>query len=1064
MQGYYRQPSIFKDQIVFVSEDDLWKVSINGGQATRLTANLNIISYPYFSPDGKWIAFLGKEDGSEEVYKIPSSGGVFERLTFTSTMRTNICGWSRDGEYIYYSTCFQEPFLKHSKLCQINKAGGLPENLNLGHGKHISYGNRNRCVIGRNTLGIERWKRYRGGTAGILWIDSSGKGQFKEWEGVKGNCANPMWIGERIYFISDHVGIANIYSIKPNGSDLQKHSNHQDYFCKDATTDGNTIVYTAGADLYKLDVKSGKNEKVEVEYFSPRVQTQRKFVDVDTYLQSYDIHPRGHSIAINSRGKSYESSNWEKIVHTIPSKDGVRQRLTRYLHSGNGFVLVTDESGEEQIEIHHKEKNKIRVLKDLQYGRATELKISPDDKYIALTNHRAELIVIDLKKEESRIIDRSNYIIMGGFNWSKDSKWLAYGNLTKNQAGNISLYSIKTKQTNIITENEFLDHQPTFSPCGNYIYFLSNRIFNPVYDSVYFDLNFPQTEKPFCIILNKTSENPFLPKPITPGDDFPMMFSPVEKKVNSVNVDFEGISDRIVAMPVSEGIYSGIEVTNEFIITLNQPIKGALNNNIFSNEIPADGILKMWNLRKAEESIISSGVSNFKISSASNTLIYAAGRRLRVVGLNSEMKLSIDNIAGRKSGWVDLSHIKVLVTPIKEWEQIFDEIWRLQKEHFWIEDMSGVDWEKIYDRYKPLLSRVGSRSELSNLAWEMQGELGTSHAYEVGGDYKSGPNYGIGLLGCNFIYDKKTKGYKITHIANGDNWHPDYASPLKRPGSNVEIGDAITAINSITLTESLSPYEVLVNQANKEVMLTVKSGRQEKTIRIQTLADEQKLRYREWIETNRKYVHNQTDGKVGYVHLPNMSSEGYSEFHRYYNIEAQRGSLIVDVRFNGGGHVSQLILEKLCRNVLSFRTSRWAKGIINHYPTHSVLGPMVALTNEFAGSDGDIFSHSFKLLKLGKLIGRRTWGGVVGIWPRHFLIDGSVTTQPEFSSWFKDVGYGVENYGTDPDIFVDIAPQDYKGGKDPQMDRAIEEIKAALKKNPVRYPDLSERPDLSLPT
>ena len=404
------------------------------------------------------------------------------------------------------------------------------------------------------------------------------------------------------------------------------------------------------------------------------------------------------------------------------------------------------------------------------------------------------------------------------------------------------------------------------------------------------------------------------------------------------------------------------------------------------------------------------------------------------------------------------------MNPIKEWQQMFDEIWRLQKEHFWVEDMSGVDWKKIYKRYRPLLDRVGSRAELSVLAWEMQGELGTSHAYEIGGDYKKAPNYTIGLLGCDFVYDEQKKTYKITNIIEGDNWNAPYASPLKRPSVNVKAGDTITAINGQKLNESFSPYQALINYADKEVQITVKRGRKEQSVYIRTLASEQKLRYRAWIENNRKYVHEKTKGKVGYVHLPNMGPEGYAEFHRYYNKEAHKGALIVDVRFNGGGHVSQLILEKLARKILSFRTSRWTGDQIRHYPEHSVLGPMVALTNEFAGSDGDIFSHSFKLLKLGKLIGRRTWGGVVGIWPRHFLIDGSVTTQPEFSSWFKDVGFGVENYGTDPDIFVDIAPQDYSKDRDPQMDKAIDEILKAIAKNPPKYPDLSKRPDLSLPS
>ncbi|MGK0390003.1 MAG: tricorn protease [Maribacter sp.] len=1061
-QGYYQFPTVYKNKIVFVSEDDLWSVSTKGGKATRLTANLNIISYPHFSPDGKWIAFIGKDEGSEEIYMIPAEGGIPKRMTFIAGFKSNICSWSNDGNHIYFSSSYQEPFKKNQTLYQINKNGGLPEKLHLGHGKNISYGTKNRCVIGRNTQGIERWKRYRGGTSGVLWIDNKGKGEFKEWEGIKGNYASPMWIGERIYFISDHEGIANIYSINNNGKDIQQHTEHKDFFCKQATADGKTIVYAAGSDIYQLNITSNKNKKIDIIYHSPRVQCQRKFVDASKYLQGYDIHPKGHSLVINTRGKSFETANWEKIVHNIPAKDGVRQRLVRYMSDGKSFLLVTDENGSEQIEIHHKKNKKITRLKKLNYGRARDIKISPNNKYAAIANHKAQLILINLEKFTSKIIDTSAEIFIEGFNWSKDSQWICYGNRCENHRGNISVYSIKNKVSTIITENDFNDHRPAFSLCGNYIYFLSNRIFNPVYDSVYFDLNFPRSTKPFCIILNKNAENPFLAKPLTPGEEEPDESK--EQKINTVEIDFENITERIVEMPVKEGIYEDLTVTSKYIITLSQPIQGSLTRNIYSDNVAPIGELKMWDLLMSEEKKIARGVGDFKISSSSETLVYSAGKKLRVLALNPEIKLSCETTPSRKTGWIDLSHIRVPVMPNKEWIQIFDEMWRMQQENYWTEDMSGIDWDKIYQRYRPLVNRIGSRGELSTLAWEMQGELGTSHAYEIGGDYKAAPNYSIGFLGCDFTYDTKTKGYKITHIVNGDNWHPEYASPLKRPGANIEIGDTIIAINHISLDESLSPYEALVNQAGNEVTLTIKSGKKEKIVRVKTLHDEQKLRYREWIEKNRKYVHEKTNGKVGYVHLPNMAPEGYSEFHRYYEMEAHRGSLIIDVRFNGGGHVSQLILEKLNRKVLGLREARWRKKTTYHYPDHSVYGHMVTLTNEYAGSDGDIFSHSFKMLGLGKLIGRRTWGGVVGIWPRHFLIDGSLTTQPEFASWFNDVGYGVENYGTDPDIFVDIAPQDYKAGIEPQLDRAIEEINAEIKDKPVVYPDFGKRPDLSLPS
>ena len=600
-QGYYRQPSVYKDQVVFVSEDDLWKVSLSGGKAERLTSNLNIISYPYFSPDGSWIAFLGNEDGNEDVYKMPANGGIPERLTYSFSFRGNISGWSKDGNHVIYSSCFQQPFLKSSILHKVHKKGGLPENLKLGHGKHISYGSKNRSVIGRNTLGIERWKRYRGGTAGVLWIDNIGNGKYKEWAGVKGNLANPMWIGERIYFISDHEGIANLYSVNPSGKDLKRHTSHKEYFCKDASSDGKTIVYSAGADLYKFDIKKNENSLIQIEYNSPKVQLQPKYIDAQKYLQHFDIHPKGHSLLINSRGKTFETANWEGTVHALTSTDGIRQRLCTYLPSGDGFILVTDENGTEQIEIHDRKSRKIKIIDGLNYGRATALKVSPDQNYIALSNHKAELILVDLNKKSTKIIAKSAQWLIKGFNWSRDSKWIAYGKLTANNSGNISVYSITKQQSKVITESDFLDFNPSFSPCGNYIYFLSNRVYNPVYDSIYFDLNFPQTAKPYCIVLNKEACNPFLPQPFTPGEEFNMKAFQHSKKVNTVKIDFNDIAQRIVEMPISEGIFEDIAVTDDYIISLSRNITGALDRNIFSDETTGDGILKIWDIKRAEE-------------------------------------------------------------------------------------------------------------------------------------------------------------------------------------------------------------------------------------------------------------------------------------------------------------------------------------------------------------------------------------------------------------------------------------------------------------------------------
>jgi len=1064
-KGYYRYPTVHNNKVVFISEDELWTVPLMGGDAIRLSSSLDQLIYPHFSPDGKWIAFLGKDEGSWEVYKMPSNGGEAQRLTYSFNFRTSISGWSKDGNYIYYNSCFQEPFYKNSTLYKIHKNGGLPEKMGSGHGKHISFGSNNRSVIGRNTLDIERWKRYKGGTTGKLWIDEKGNGNYKEWEGLDANCNSPMWIDDRIYFISDHEGIGNIYSIKPNGSDLQRITNHKVYYCKHATTDNNTIVYANGADLYQLNVESGKTIEININYKSPKTQNQRKFINSTQYLQGYDIHPNGHSLLINSRGKAFEMANWEGPVFPIAAKDEVRHRLIRFFKHIDTFVYISDEGGQEEfIEIYDKVKNKITQLKGLEIGRPDQMKVAPNDKFLALSNHKGQLIVIDLVKKKLKIIDKSKLGIINGFAWSRDSNWLSYSSQVRRNGSQIKIYDVSKQKTHQITEGNFIDFEPEFSFCGNYLYFLSNRFFNPVYDSVYFDLNFPRTTKPYCIVLNKTSKNPFIPKKQPLLEESNFKENGYFKKINPTKIVLDGISNRIVEMPVKEGTYESIVSIPDILLFISHPIKGSLNNNWFSNTTKPSGELKMWDLLKQEERTILKGISNFKFASNKSAIVYRSGNKLRVLHFMPDMKVPTDTAQNRNTGWIDLSRIKVQVVPSKEWSQIFNEIWRLQKQNFWTASMTGVDWDKVYKRYQPLVCRLGSRSELSDLAWEMQGELGTSHAYERGGDYRQGKHYNIGFLGCNFKYDKKAKGYKITHLVKGDSWNVSYANPMLQPGVNAKVGEYLVAINNVSLNENLSPYEALVNLSNQEVVVHIKSAKGKiRAVQIKTLADEQLLRYREWVNKNMKYVHKKTKGKVGYVHLPDMSAQGYAEFHRYYAVESHKDALIVDVRFNGGGHVSQLILEKLARKHLGYRTTRSAEETFT-YPAHAVLGPIVAITNEFAGSDGDIFSHVFKMMNIGTLIGRRTWGGVVGIWPRHYLIDGGVSTQPEFSSWFKDVGYGVENYGTDPDIFVDISPQDYKAGRDTQLDMAIKEINENLEKQKPTIPDFGPEPDLSLPS
>ncbi len=1064
--GYYRFPAIYGDRIVFVSEDDLWEVPAAGGVARRLTANLGAVANPHFSPDGKTIAFTGREEGNPEVYVMPAEGGPVRRVTYLGCNST-VLGWTPCGSYILFSTDYGQPRDRIGYVHAIRPEGGMHEPWPVGPAVSIWVHCGRATVLGRNNNDPARWKRYRGGTAGDLWIDREGNGVFERLIQLKGNLARPMWIGERVYFISDHEGIANLYSCTPKGEDLKRHTHHSDYFVRFPNSDGKRIVYHSGADLYVYDIESDRYEKVNVEYTGSRAQRQRKFVDAAKYLETYDLHPEGHSLAINARGKSFVMGNWEGAVVSQGHPDApARYRLTRWLNDGKRVLTVTDEGGDYALDIHDTKNGECKRIEGLDIGRPAEVRISPTADHALLANHRNELVFVDLEAGTCARVDASQARPIQGFCWSPDGRWAAYGLPLDNYVTAIKLWNRETGDTHFATEPVLHDVEPAFDPEGKYLYFLGMRVLNPVYDNLHFDLGFPKGMKPYVITLKADARSPFLPepRPLEPAKPETSPAEEGEKKEEGpkpVEIDLDGITNRVLAFPVAEGIYQRIAgIPGKVLFTSVQPM-GALDIPWPETEPSARATLEMFDFDTQKVEPLVQGMSGFTLSRDSKTMAYQAGARLRVVkaGAKPDEKMEKEE-PGRLSGWVNLTRIKLSVVPPVEWKQMAREAWRLQREHFWTEDMSQIEWDAVWDRYSPLIDRVSTRGEFSDLVWEMQGELGTSHAYEFGGDYRPEPTYPQGFLGADIAFDGTH--YRFTSILPGAPGEDQCSSPLLAPGVNVSVGDALLAVNGRPLSKDFSPYQALVHQAESEVVLTIEgTDGARRDVTVKALKGEFKLRYREWVEANRRYVHEKTGGRVGYVHIPDMGPQGYAEFHRLFLAEVAREAMIVDVRYNRGGHVSCLLLEKLARKRIGYDVSRW--GQPEPYPPFSVAGPMVALTNQWAGSDGDIVSHAWKLMGLGPLIGKRTWGGVIGIWPRNMLADGTITSQPEYSFWFFDVGWGVENYGTDPDVDIDITPQDYVAGRDPQMEKAIEMVQELLAKEPPPKPDFSKRPNLALP-
>ena len=1232
-EGYYRYPTIYRDSVIFVSEDDLWQVARQGGAARRLTSNVGEVTHPVLSPDGAWLAFVGREEGNAEVYVMPAAGGSARRLTYLNS-HCRVVGWTRDGEQIIFASNYGQIAQNEYGLFAVSytSVNGTIAALPYGPARTVTFGPQGQVVIGRNTQDPAYWKRYRGGTTGHLWIDRQGDGAFSRYlDGVRGNLAAPMWLTvtaadgvreDRVFFISDHEGIGNLYSCRADGADLRRHTDHEDFYVRNPTTDGTSIVYHAGGELYCYTLSTDSSEKIPITYYSPRVQRNRRCVDAMRYWDSVRLHPSGKAMALTTRGKAFAFFNHEGPVLQYGKRSGVRYRLPEWSADKEHLILISDEPGEEVIEIHPLDpQGQTRRLDNLDIGRPISLKLSPVQELLALTNHRHELLLVNLQTSELTVVDRSPNRPIAGFDWSPDGRWLAYGYGVTDKTTAIRLYRLADPNATeegvgqsaifTVTRPVLHDLNPAFDPGGNFLYFLSQREFNPVYDGLHFDLSFPWGMRPYLITLRADLPNPFIPQPEMDEDDeeeateteeggeeegsveqgeegdeddeaiddeeaaaeedeemdgegevesvrlpighhlfargrqwemapdalIPQLIEKKETgdkkkgdkgkptkadranaKIKPILIDLDGIERRVLPFPVPDGRYGQIAgVPNKAIFTVF-PIHGSLDNGAeWDDEEAETGALRMYNFKEYKSEAIAEDVAWFQLSENRKKLLYASRRRLRVIPAG-EKPLS-ETGSYRRTGWIDLYRVKVSIDPQREWEQMFREAWRLQRDHFWTEDMSEVDWQMVYQRYFPIIHRVSTRSEFSDLMWEMQGELGTSHAYEYGGDYRPRPYFNQGFLGTTFTWDGEAGGYRIGELVVGDPWDTRNTSPLAAPGIDVRPGDLLLAINGQRLDEETSPAHLLVNQAGQEVLLTfaarpvpepsateatgettgetataaatdiptpaattddvaivaptpeetsdpaakksLSPSEQFRSAVVMVIEDEMPARYRAWIEANRRRVHEATNGRVGYVHIPDMGVSGYAEFHRGYLAEVERDALVIDVRYNAGGHVSQLILEKLARRRLGYDLSRW--GGLSAYPADSLAGPLVAITNEHAGSDGDIFCHSFKLMKLGPLIGKRTWGGVVGISPHYALVDGTVTTQPEYSFWFTDVGWNIENYGTEPDIEVDIRPQDYRAGRDPQLERAITEILRLLAEHPILKPDVKTRPSRALP-
>ncbi len=1064
VRGYYRFPTVHGDTVVFVAEDDLWGADLSGGPAHRLTANPGAASWPVLSPSGKHVAFTSKDEGQPDVWVFELAGGPARRVTYFGSMSRPVA-W--DGEdRLVVATDWQQPFPGWLHLVSVELSTGVPTPLGLGPAGAWSSGSKGPgVVLGRVGRDPAQWKRYRGGRRGRLYVDRRGDGEFAPLTELDGNIASPMWIGNRIHFLSDHEGHGNLYSVTPTGRNLERHTHHQGFYARNASTDGRTIVYHHGADLRRFDVRTGDDEKIDVTLPSAQPQRLRRFQSPGKHLESIELHPEGHSVAIVARGSATTMALWEGAPIAHGSGPQSRDRLVGYVGKGDVVAGVTDEPGEDALFVEPADGSGPRQIISGDFGRIRASVFSPAGvRRAVIENHRHEVIVVNLETGKARTLHHSPHLWALGSAWSPDGTWIAFGAMVSPTTSALFVANARTGRVRQVTSGDFFDVDPSFSSDGQYLMFLSSRTFDPVADSIFHDYSFPSSYRPYLIPLESSTVSPFAAEqrsprspggPPKPDNAKPGPAAGDEKRVT--RIDFAGIASRVVAFPVPVGRYRRVLAAGpDRALFLSFPVQGATAHD------HRGGRLEAWDFGAGKVEPVAEGVSDFTVSADGATLAYLAERKLRVVpsALKGGDKNGNDK-PGRESGWVDLSRVRITVDPPSEWSQMFHEAWRLQRDYFWREDMADVNWKAVLRRFEPLIGRVASRSEFSDLMWSMQGELGTSHAYEMGGDYRPEPTWRQGSLGADLRQLRSGK-WVVDSIPSGDSWSESGSSPIGAVGLKISPGDRVLAVDGIELGRGVTPYSALANRAEAAVRVQVQRGRTKpRTVVVKALRSETALRYRHWVEANRRRVHEASQGTAGYLHIPDMGPAGFAEFHRGWRAEVDRDGLVIDVRFNRGGNVSHLLLQKLVRQRIGFRVTRWNPP--RAVPRDTPTGLMVALTNEMCGSDGDIFSHTFKLYGLGPLIGVRTWGGVTGIWPQQSLVDGTVTTQPEFGSWFNDVGFGLENYGTDPDIEVENLPQHYAAGVDEQLERGIKEIMEQIDSAEPFLPDFGSHPSMRAP-
>lgn len=1060
-----RYPNTSLTELTFCYAGDVYIVPINGGIARKLTSSQGTEMYPRFSRDGRQIAFTGEYDGNREIYTIPTIGGEPKRLTYSMDMNDVserqgpdkiIMGWTPDGNSVYYRSRMKSWNVLVGKLYSIDKVGGLPSEYALpkaGYaslspdGKQIAY---NRIFREYRT-----WKRYRGGQADDIWIYDFDTKQLQNITNHPSQDIMPMWYKNKVYFLSDRDHTMNLFCYDMTTKQTKKVTNFSEYDVKFPSLGAEHISFENGGNIFTLKLENDYMVMVPISIGDDKIYARTKYENVSDRINYFDLAPDGKRSVVSARGDIFTIPEEKGNILNLTKSSGVHERNPVWSPDGRWIAFISDESGEDEVYIIRPDgSDKTKLTNDAKSYR-WELKWSPDSKKLLNSDKTMRLFYIDIETKKTSEIAKSKTWELRDFSWSPDSRWVAYTDFVGNYLSIIYLYSLETGKTTKVSSEFFESSEPIFSKDSKYLFFTSNRSFNPTIGNFEYNFTYNNMTKVYGITLQRETESPFAKyesdetkaieeerkKEEADDDKSKSKKSKKEKDEDkSASFDLDGIEGRIFELPVPAANYFGLSSFDDKVYYVR-------------TQAGNPPTLYEYSISKKEEVKIGAFAS-YTISADGKKIMFAQGKDYFITKLK-------DNISG-KEGKLNLADMKMEINPKEEWKQIFEESWRQMKYFFYDPNMHGVDWKAIKEKYAKLLPYVAHRSDLTYILGEMIGELNVGHAYVGGGDLPKVESSNIGYLGCDFEFDAASGFYRIKKIYEGRNWEEKTRSPLTESGVKIKQGDFIISINGKLLSRELTPYAAMTNQANKFVTIKYNktanaNGASEQTIK--TIASESDLRYFNWVENNRRYVDSVTQGRVAYIHIPDMSpTNGLNEFVKYFYPQARKEALIIDDRYNGGGNVSPMVIERL-RRILAVAKNARNQELVFTTPDAIMTGPMVCLINEQSMSDGDLFPYQFKSMGLGKLIGKRSWGGVIGIRGSLPFIDGGYLNRPEFANFGANGTWVLEGTGMSPDIEIDNHPDKEYNGIDEQLIKGIEVILEELKtdKKP-KVPKVPEYP------